>query len=420
MRNGGSVSRLLNKVTVLFLVLALVGTLGLSCGGGGGGKKTITIGFMSDLTGYTSGAVYNIYYGFGDLVRYYNDEGLIPGVKLNLVTWDTNFSAARTVPGYDWLKDKGADLIVTVLGQDGDALKSFADRDKFPLFSFTTTTNMIEPPGWVFTFSCRNEFEMVTLLKWISEEQWDYSQGIPKVGFLGQSEPLNIGIEKGMREYCQAHPDKFDYVRGILVPTSQTTFIGEVPQLKDCDYICAYSLAGISFIRDYRDRGYSRATFLDPSSFPSFEGLVLDNLGWEAIDGMLTATSSLTWTETEPHAMQDLARQLLDRYRHSQAQGLIRQGTGYFAAGVISGSAMLTILGNAIEAVGGAENLSSQAIYDAAVAYKTGGTLWQGFPEWGFSQTKRYLYDDARIYEWNATQEDIVRVQDWIPLVTEW
>jgi len=415
-------SRLLNKATVILLALVLVGTLGLSCGGGGGGggEKTITIGFMSDLTGYTSGAVYNIYYGFGDMVRYYNDEGLIPGVKLKMVTWDTNFSAARTVPGYDWLKDKGADLIVTVLGQDGDALKSFADRDKFPLFSFTTTTNMIEPPGWVFTFSCRNELEIVTLLKWISEEQWDYSQGIPKVGFLGMSEPLNIGIEKGMREYCQAHPDKLDYVRGILVPTSQTTFIGEVPQLKDCDYICAYSLAGISFIRDYRDRGYSRAKFLDPSSFPSFQGLVLDNLGWETIDGMLSASSSLTWTETEPHAMQDLARQLLDRYRHSQAQGLIRQGTGYFAAGVISGSAMLTIVNNAIEAVGGAENLSSQAIYDAAVAYKTGGTLWQGFPEWGFGQTKRYLYDDARIYEWRAAEEDIVRVQDWIPLVTEW
>ena len=223
-----------------------------------------------------------------------------------------------------------------------------------------------------------------------------------------------------MREYCQAHPDKFDYVRGILVPTSQTTFIGEVPQLKDCDYICAYSLAGIYFIRDYRDRGYSRATFLDPSTFPSFQGLVLDNLGWEPIDGMLTACSSLTWTETEPHAMQDLARQLLDRYRHSQAQGLIRQGTGYFAAGVISGSAMLTIVNNAIEAVGGAENLSSQAIYDAAVGYKTGGTLWQGFPEWGFSQTKRYLYDDTRIYEWRADEEDIVRVEDWIPLVTEW
>lgn len=413
--------RLLSKATVILLVLVLVGTLGLSCGGGGGGgEKTITIGFMSDLTGYTSGAVYNIYYGFQDMVRYYNDEGLIPGMKLNLVTWDTNFSAARTVPGYDWLKDKGADLIVTVLGQDGDALKSFADRDKFPLFSFTTTTNMIEPPGWVFTFSCRNELEIVTLLKWISEEQWDYSQGIPKVGFLGMSEPLNIGIEKGMREYCQAHPDKLDYVRGILVPTSQTTFIGEVPQLKDCDYICAYSLAGISFIRDYRDRGYSRAKFLDPSSFPSFQGLVLDNLGWEPIDGMLSATSSLTWTETEPHAMQDLARQLLDRYRHSQAQGLIRQGTGYFAAGVISGSAMLTIVNNAIEAVGGAENLSSQAIYDAAVAYKTGGTLWQGFPEWGFGQTKRYLYDDAMIYEWSAAEEDIVRVQDWIPLITEW
>ncbi|MBM4462708.1 MAG: ABC transporter substrate-binding protein [Chloroflexi bacterium] len=412
--------RLLNKVTVILLALVFVGTLGLSCGGGDDEEKvTITIGEMTDLTGAASSAVASIHYGLVDLVRYYNDEGLIPGVKLRLVTWNTHLDPARTIPGYDWLRQRGADLIVSLITQDAVMLKPFADRDKFPIFSQTTNQVMMEPPGWVFCLSSRADHMIVTLLKWVSEKHWDYDHGTPKIGFVAWDDPSGREIEQGMKTYSQAHPDRFDYVRGFLPPMGTAFFSAEVEGLKNCDYVCAYSVSGISFLQQYLAKGY-RTTVLDPAVFPSFQGYLLDRVGWQAVDGMLSVISSLTWTETEPHAMQDLARQLLQRYRRGQAEDFIREGTGYFSAGVVSNVAVLDILQNAIGAVDGAENLSSQAIYDAAVGYKIGGTLWQGYPEWGFGQTKRYLYDDARIYEWKAAEEDIVRVQDWIPLVTGW
>lgn len=362
-------NRLLCKVTVILLVLALVGTLGLSCGGGGGGggKKTITIGYMTNLTGYASAAVVNEYNAVVDVVRYYNDEGLIPGVKLKLATWDTHLDYSRTIPGYDWLKEQGARLIITLIPQDGEILKPFAATDKIPIFAASVSTAATTPPGWVFCFSTGSDLQIVTLLKWVSENHWDYSKGIPKMGFVTEADTAGVEIEKAMREYCQAHPDKFNYVAGALTPVGTMDYTGQVQQLKGCDYISTYSLGGIHFIHDYRAAGYSRATFLDEQTFPSEEGYLLKDIGWADINGTLTACSSLTWTETEPHAMQDLARQLLQRYRPSQAQAIIDEGTGYYSGGVMPTVAGLAILQNAIAAVGGAANLSGQAIYDAAV-----------------------------------------------------
>ena len=67
-----------------------------------------------------------------------------------------------------------------------------------------------------------------------------------------------------------------------------------------------------------------------------------------------------------------------------------------------------------------AENFNSQALYNAAVKHKTAGLLWEGLPEWGFSQTKRYLMDDVLVYKFSAEKKDLVRVtDDWLPLVLE-
>jgi hypothetical protein len=398
------------------LVVVLLIPLCLGCGGGGRGGVTITIGEMTDLTGAASPALIPIHYGLVDLMRYYNEESLIPGVKLKVETWDTHMDPARTLPGYDWLRGRGADLIISIMPQDAVIMKPFADRDKFPVFSNTSLPEMWTPPGWVFCLSNRNDQLMVTLLKWVSEKHWDYSKGIPRIGFIGWSEVNSIGIEKAMREYCQGHPDKFEYVHGFLAPVGTMTFGGEIERLKDCNYIGINGYTAAPFIEEYQSRGYS-ATFLDPASNIAQYGLFVDRLGWEALDGTLTATWCQTWTEPSP--ILDLAKELLHKYRPNQADAIMHEGTGYVDAGVEEIVPMLAILQNATAQVG-AEDLSSQAIYDAAVKYKTGGPLWQGFPQWGFSETKRYLSDHARIYEWSAAKKDFVRSEDWVPLVTEW
>jgi hypothetical protein len=94
------------RAMALLLALALVTTLGWGCGGGKAvGKVTITIGEITDFTGPAAPAVTTIHYAREDVARYYNEKGLIPGVKIKLASWDTHYDASREVPGYDWVRE---------------------------------------------------------------------------------------------------------------------------------------------------------------------------------------------------------------------------------------------------------------------------------------------------------------------------
>jgi len=63
----------------------------------------ITIGSLSDITGPASNAMTVINMALDDVVEYFNDENLIPGVELKVVTYDGQLDPARDIPGYEWL-----------------------------------------------------------------------------------------------------------------------------------------------------------------------------------------------------------------------------------------------------------------------------------------------------------------------------
>jgi len=44
---------------------------------------------------------------------------------------------------------------------------------------------------------------------------------------------------------------------------------------------------------------------------------------------------------------------------------------------------------------------------------------WEGYPERAFTETKKYLFDNLRIYEWRAAISDLVVITDYMPVVTE-
>lgn len=91
-----------------FLVFTLLATLCFACAEKEEeGKVTITIGEITDLSGPASPALLSVHYVTMDLVDYYNEEGLIPGVKLELVTYDCAYNPARDIPGYEWVRERG-------------------------------------------------------------------------------------------------------------------------------------------------------------------------------------------------------------------------------------------------------------------------------------------------------------------------
>jgi ABC-type branched-subunit amino acid transport system substrate-binding protein len=397
---------------LVMLVPLSVGCGGGGGGGGGGGKVTITIGEINDLTGPASPAIIPLHWAIQDMIRYYNDENLIEGVKFRLVTWDDQWNPSRAVPGYDWLKSKGAKVIECVPNPSAAILKSFADREKFPILCMTTNEVELEPPGWVFCFSNSFYRETKTFLKWIHDVNWDYSQGIPKIGLAAWDDLDVRESEKALKEYSQDHPDQIEYVGGRFAPYGQVFWTAEVEALKGCDYIQVNGMGEGEFMKEFQNKGY-KTQFFDIMTAASYRGFLVNQQGWKVLDGFLSINPSAYWTESFP--VVDLAKTLVYRY-HSKAEAdsLIYAGMAY-VGGIRELVNVFGIVGEAIKAVG-AENFSQQSVYDAAVTYKTEGPIWEGYPPLSFSQTKRYLSDQVFIYRFDASVEDLVRVGDWLPL----
>jgi len=400
------------------LVLALIVALCLSCAGPSEGKVIIRIGQITDLTGISSPSLLPLNYAVEDAAKYYNDKGLIPGVEIKIVTYNEQSDYSRDIPGYDWVRERGAQIVITLLPTTGEMLKTFSEKDKVPLAALGGSMALVEPPGWQFWFNAPPSHEIRTLLKWISENDWDWeTKGPAKIGFAAWEAPYQIELEETLEEYCQDYPEQFQWVGGYLVPIGTPTWTGEVEKLKDCDYIVRGAIAQATgaFARQFEARGYT-TTYIGGSAVTSFRGFIVDFCGWEALDGALTTSVCPWWNE--PSAIVDLAKTILDRYRPDEAEEMIHAGTGYLG-GFHNMLEILEIVRAAVEEVGD-ENFDSQAFYNAAMNYETTGPLWEGYyPEWSFTETKRYLADHVMIYEWSAEAEDLVAVSGWLPFVTE-
>ena len=409
---GEKVKRQLKIAMAAVMIAALlIGTLLLGCGGGGEGKKVITIGVITDLTGAAGPALQPMLLSLQDLVKHINEDDPIPGVKLKVAVWDDRFDASRDIPGYEWLKEQGAEVIICPVDFPAAILKPFAERDKVLILDDSASLPLIDPPGWVFSSNCLMYQVVLTTTKWISD-QWDYSNGVPKIGCIGLSASGSIESETKLREYCQAHPDKFDYVDGFLVPFSTTQWGGQAEKLKDCDWICFPGTDGVSestFIEQFRGKGYT-AKFFGQESLLTFAGLVLKSIGgYEPIDGSVFGAAVGWWSDTFP--VSNLLKELLHKY-HPGEEETVRESQTYLAGGIQNYFCLQLIRAAITEA--GAENFDGQALYNTAVNFKI---TFEGYAEWGFSATKRTCLDRIRVFKASAEAQDFVVASDWLPVV---
>ncbi len=395
-----------------FLVLTLVATLGVACGEEDQSepdKVTITIGQITDLTGPAGPAYRAVRLALEDQIRYINEEGLIPGVRLRLVTYDTGYNPAKDIPGYEWVRDRGAEVIFAGL-PSAEVFKPFALADKTPVVTLAVSKTMVDPPGWLFAMNAPVSYQVKAFLKWISENHWE-GTGIPKIGSVGWEEPYHASITEAIEEYSLANTDQFEYVAGLLTPFGGGNWSAEVSMLKDCDYIWIPStgLDTVTFAREYRDREYT-ATFIGGDAMDAFRGLLLDNVGWAGMDGSIGAHAATRWWgESSP--IVELAEELLHKYHPNEEQDIIRGGIGYVGS-FHQARAFLEVLQKAIEDVG-AESFNGQAFYDAAMDIEVN---WEGYEQWEFTATKRYSWNYVGIYGWSAADQDIVRLEtDWVP-----
>jgi ABC-type branched-subunit amino acid transport system substrate-binding protein len=371
------------------------------------------MGFLTDMTGPASSFLTTTDKVYNDLADYINKNDPIPGVQIKIISYDTQYNPSRDLLGYEYLKDRGATVIFSGIPTVGDTLKTTAARDQIVLVSSAPSTYQVVPPGWVLCQTPPVGWVMKGFLKWISENDWDYqAKGrTPKIGSVGWEEPYHKDVTAAIKEYCNEHPDQFEYVAGPIAPMSTMTWYGEVETLKNADYIYLPSTGiGIpTFVNEYRGKGY-QAKFLGLDAMAAFTSLIVDSVGWDYLDGTLTAHTTPYWTDQSP--VVDKCKELLQTYNPDDKDSIINTGLGYISE-YFCAAVQFEVLREAVKEVG-AKNFDSKAYYDAASNFNwtTDGLPARGY---GFTETIRYARKDFKVYEWNAQARKLVGVSDWAP-----
>jgi branched-chain amino acid transport system substrate-binding protein len=135
-------------VTILAMALAAL-FLVTACAPGATppeGKK-IELGEIGSLTGPGSSADQNFLAGALDYVKYYNEQGMIPGVTVELIWRDSGRNLDRWVSAYEVLKARGIPVLISNETLGLEARQSQLERDQIPLYCGNPAKEIVYPPN---------------------------------------------------------------------------------------------------------------------------------------------------------------------------------------------------------------------------------------------------------------------------------
>jgi len=376
--------------------------------------EIFTLGILSDITGPASTSLVVIDAALKDLIDYYNDNDLIPGVYLEVITYDTQYSPSNAIPGYEWLKMKGADLIISWLPQVTVTIYPQATDDGMVVFSSTAEPETIVPPTTTFALNVPTSSFAFTLMKWIAENDWDHqSNGPAKIGMTGWQTTYSYELLDGIEAYCTAHPDQFQLVGGSLTALGTMDWGPEVNILKDCDYVFppATGVSTTTFMKEYLNAD-GKGKFLGTDAQSSFIGLMLDTFGdWKPFDGMLICQPHRWYNETGD--VTDLMNELLDKYHSEKEAAKYRRMGQSYTGSFHSLHAMLQIIRETADRVG-PEHVSSATIHDTAISFTMDFDNGQKIE---YTEDKRFAWKSFGIYRASAADESMVRIDPrWEPI----
>ncbi len=367
----------------------------------------LTIGMSTDQSGAGAAVLSIVDDAVKDAIRYYEENNLIPGVQIKLVTYDNEYDAAKEVPAYNYLKSKGADIMIGNMPNTAVVLKPFINKDKMVFFSQSYTEQGFYPPGYLFSINVRTDMLVATMLEWISENDPDFPQDRPaRIGGANWDEPLSHSIFEACKKYAEEHPDKFKW-EGHYLTGRTFSWDVQVEGLKNCDYLMPPMAGLTTFAKAYRGNGYT-GRFIGTDGHAAFMGLIEDAGLWEELDGMLLGLPVGYWTDDAE--LVNLAKEFVDA--RDTTQKYYDAGTSYLGP-FISFYGMLSLIAAANSEVG-AENLSSETLYTVAQKFSTD----IGGHQFGFSPTSRNAFDSFGLYELRAEDKNLFRVvPEWIPVI---
>lgn len=370
-------------------------------------KVKITIGNHTDLTGPAAVPMEAVNAGLDDVVRHYNENNLIPGIEVEVLKYDGALDPSKDIPGWEWLKERGADIIVAWFMLHPVTMGPLAERDRIPFFVANAPSELLQTPGYMFATAPASEDLMWNLITWVMENDWDYpSKGPAKVGLAADQGGDPARFSKAFEKYAALYPERMKWMGAQVNPVGNYQWATAVEALKDCDYIYPPNLWPM-FVKDYVAAGYSKTKFIFSDSHMSYFKIGDSMNLWPKIDGGLFICQSEWWGEEAEYVR--FSEQLMNRYRSGSVKEL-QSDKGYNA--VANGILMLEAIRNAAAAVG-PENVGSQAIYEGAQSVTI---TFDGIQRFSFTPTKRVAVDRLAMYEADGTGKRAFRISEWFPL----
>ena len=405
----------LRKMAVVVLV-ALVAVLPVlaGCAGGDEDENTVILGWLGDETGVSAAAFKEVRYGLLDYLATMEKTNPIPGVKIEVLTYDTRLESGRVPTGYQWLKGQGMDVLIqwspgayamTLENQKNDSIASFC----------TTAYPATQDSGWVYSWG-PSEFDQGQWLAQALVDDWDETtEGRTiKVGYVDVAGYSSANFcREGIEAWIAQNAGAMDY-KVVQGGSSQTAWASEIDALKDRDVIvfATPATAGASFLNEVRARGYTGRLQATAFSFLSYLTLIKNSVGAAGLDGIRIPHAYTLFTEGSDFALQ--AKEALYELRPAEADTL--KGGTTWISGWIYGFILSEAIRHAADTAG-SENVNAEAIHEAL------DSLEIEIPGASVTATvtgeKDVLFPYYRMVEYDGELDDVVPVGDYV-IVPGW
>jgi len=400
-------TRKLTKIVVLVLLGALLATLpGLvACGEDEAEGPEIVYGYLWDLTGRAALGVTDKYKGLIDYLRMVEEEDLLPGVKIKAINYDTKSDYGRVVPGYLWLRGKGA-VMMSASPPDSELLRDRFEADQISFLGGTSMISLLDCE-WYASVCGPMESQIEILMQWIMDT-WEGTEK-PKIGAIGlRGVPYYEGQLDIVEAWVERYADEFDWLGAQMPPTTAMSFAAEVDKLTDSDFIFTFSSGPplAAFTREARDRGYQNGFIGANDSYKGFWSLVKASVAPEYLDGIIVA-DYLPWWDDDVPFISKLKEYTL-KYRPDEAEAAF-SSTGRIN-GWAEGMILVDAVRRAVEEVG-IENLDGVALKDALFA--TDMDIEGCGNAWTLTEDINCYAQTARLFEYEAAEDKWVAISGW-------
>jgi len=270
--------------------------------------RTVNVGYIAGFTGPLAEGTKEAFAGAKAVFDWANETNYIPGLKVEMVSGDDQYDAAKVMQAYKQIKAKDPIALLSYPAGNADVLKEVLARDQVPLVNYGGGNFSIDPPGWVFVVVAMYDTQQFAVLKWINEN-WDIAKAGRAARFAHLSWDNSMGTTsiKPGQLYAEQLPG-VDYVAAEVAPTRTMDFTPYITRLKqknpDFIYLALVTPPAVSAVKTGIAMGIDQTKFMYFDYCTFMWGAMLRAVGKEVVEGSWCGTSFYHYTIDTPGMQQ--------------------------------------------------------------------------------------------------------------------